>query len=233
MENQKNNKGVIVLLVVIIVILSVLCILFATRTIDFKSKDASDNEIKENINDNNAGSNDDNSNVINNTKDEIIKKYFYDVNDLSVKALPEYQIFADISKNSNVVETVDFGFEKDYRADLDISGNVNVLKYGKSENEKNISGKLNVTGVIDIIQFNLPSMESNQLLYLLTDDGNVYYYRIGDVENNNFNVTKVENVSNVKKLFISSFSKVNAGGSWALFAITDNDDCIMIIGESV
>lgn len=233
MENQKNNKGVIVLLVVIIVILSVLCILFATRTIDFKSKDASDNEIKENINDNNAGSNDDNSNVINNTKDEIIKKYFYDVNDLSVKALPEYQIFADISKNSNVVETVDYGFEKDYRADLDISGNVSVLKYGKSENEKNISGKLNVTGVIDIIQFNLPSMESNQLLYLLTDDGNVYYYRIGDVENNNFNVTKVENVSNVKKLFISSFSKVNAGGSWALFAITDNDDCIMIIGESV
>lgn len=221
------------LLVVIIVILSVLCILFATRTIDFKSKDASDNEIKENINDNNAGFNDDNSNVINNTKDEIIKKYFYDVNDLSVKALPEYQIFDDISKNSNVVETVDFGFEKDYRADLDISGNVSVLKYGKSENEKNISGKLNVTGVIDIIQFNLPSMESNQLLYLLTDDGNVYYYKIGDVENNNFNVTKVENVSNVKKLFISSFSKVNAGGSWALFAITDNDDCIMIIGESV
>ena len=233
MENQKNNKGVIVLLVVIIVILSVLCILFATRTIDFKSKDASDNEIKENINDNNAGSNDDNSNVINNTKDEIIKKHFYDVNDLSVKALPEYQVFADISKNSNVFETVDYGFEKDYRADLDISGNVSVLKYGKSENEKNISGKLNVTGVIDIIQFNLPSMESNQLLYLLTDDGNVYYYRIGDVENNNFNVTKVENVSNVKKLFISSFSKVNAGGSWALFAITDNDDCIMIIGESV
>ena len=233
MENQKNNKGVIALLIVIIIILSALCVLFATRTIDFKSKDASDNEIKENINDNNAGSNDDNSNVINNTKDEIIKKYFYDVNDLSVKALPEYQVFADISKNSNVVETVDFGFEKDYRADLDISGNVSVLKYGKSENEENISGKLNVTGVIDIIQFNLPSMESNQLLYLLTDDGNIYYYRIGDVENNNFNVTKVENVSNVKKLFISSFSKVNAGGSWALFAITDNDDCIMIIGESV
>ena len=76
MENQKNNKGVIVLLVVIIVILSVLCILFATRTIDFKSKDASENKIKENINDNNAGFNDDNSNVINNTKDDIIKKYF-------------------------------------------------------------------------------------------------------------------------------------------------------------
>ncbi|MBE6156432.1 MAG: hypothetical protein E7161_01670 [Firmicutes bacterium] len=37
MENQKNNKGVIALLVVIIVILSILCVLFATGTISFKS----------------------------------------------------------------------------------------------------------------------------------------------------------------------------------------------------
>ena len=153
--------------------------------------------------------------------------------DLKVKALPEYQVFADISKNKNVVETVDFGFEKDYRADLDISGNVNVLKYSKSENEKSITGKLNVTGVIDIVQFNVPSMEADQLLYLLTDNGNVYYYRIGDIEKNNFSATKVESVSNVKKIFISDFSKANAGGSWALFAITDNNDCIMIKGESV
>lgn len=38
MENQNNNKGVITLLVVIIVILSVLCVLFATGTISFSSK---------------------------------------------------------------------------------------------------------------------------------------------------------------------------------------------------
>ncbi len=35
MENQKNNKGVIILLIVIIVILLALCVLFATGTISF------------------------------------------------------------------------------------------------------------------------------------------------------------------------------------------------------
>lgn len=229
MENQKNNKGVIALLIVIIIILSALCVLFATGTISLKSDDVNNNETSENINDdNNLGSNN-----INNTKEETTKKYFYDVKDLKVKALPEYPVFDDISKNTNIVETVDFGFEKDYRADLDISGNVSVLKYGKSENEKSITGKLNVTGVIDVVQFDVPSMETDQLLYLLTDNGNVYYYRIGDIEKNNFNATKVESVSNVKKIFISRFSKANAGGSWALFAITDNNECIMIKGESV
>ena len=43
MENQKNNKGVITLLVVIIVILSVLCILFATGTISFNTNKVNDN----------------------------------------------------------------------------------------------------------------------------------------------------------------------------------------------
>lgn len=43
MENQKNNKGVIALLVVIIVILSALCILFATGTINLKSNAANNN----------------------------------------------------------------------------------------------------------------------------------------------------------------------------------------------
>lgn len=59
MENQKNNKGVIALLIVIIVILSVLCILFATGTISFNSNKANDNDINENINnDNNVENND-------------------------------------------------------------------------------------------------------------------------------------------------------------------------------
>ena len=234
MENQKNNKGVIALLIVIIVILSALCVLFATGTISFKPNDVDNNKTNENINDDNkVEGNDENNNNINDNKEETTEKYFYDVKDLEIKALPEYQVFADISKNTNVVETIDFGFEKDYRADLDISGNVTVLKYSKSENEKGITGKLNVTGVIDVVQFNIPSMEADQLLYLLTDNGNVYYYRIGDMEKNNFNATKVESVSNVKKIFISNFSKANAGGSWALFAITTNNDCIMINGESV
>ena len=52
MENQKNNKGVIALLIVIIVILSTLCILFATGTISFNSNKANENDINENVNNN-------------------------------------------------------------------------------------------------------------------------------------------------------------------------------------
>ena len=44
MENQKNNKGVIALLIVIIVILSALCVLFATGTISFNSNDIDNND---------------------------------------------------------------------------------------------------------------------------------------------------------------------------------------------
>ena len=72
MENQKNNKGVIALLIVIIVILSALCILFATGTISFNSNKANDDEVNENIND----TNDDNNVQTSNIKVEDIKEIF-------------------------------------------------------------------------------------------------------------------------------------------------------------
>lgn len=62
MENQKNNKGVIILLIIIIVILSVLCILFATDMISFM-----DNNIEQEVID----SNDD----VSNKEDVDVSKY--------------------------------------------------------------------------------------------------------------------------------------------------------------
>lgn len=53
MKNQKNNNGIIALFIVIIVILSILCILFATGIISFKSNNINNNESNKNINDNN------------------------------------------------------------------------------------------------------------------------------------------------------------------------------------
>lgn len=44
MENQNNNKGVIALLVAIIVILAVLCVLFATGTINLTNNSSSNNQ---------------------------------------------------------------------------------------------------------------------------------------------------------------------------------------------
>ena len=52
MEQEKNNKGVIVLLILIIIILAVLCVLFATGTISFKSNETANNQSSENTNTN-------------------------------------------------------------------------------------------------------------------------------------------------------------------------------------
>ena len=46
MENQKNSKGVIALLVVIIVILAVSCILFATGTISFNNNSTNNRDLR-------------------------------------------------------------------------------------------------------------------------------------------------------------------------------------------
>ena len=68
MENQKNNKGVIALLVIIIVILSALCVLFATGTISFNSNEVNDNDVSENVNDNNENNDIDNDNYSENIR---------------------------------------------------------------------------------------------------------------------------------------------------------------------
>ena len=80
MENQKNNKGVIALLIVIIVILSALCILFATGTISFNSNKETDNVINENVNDNYQSDNNKNVDV---TKKFKLENNGVDENDLN------------------------------------------------------------------------------------------------------------------------------------------------------
>ena len=234
MKQENKNIG----LIITVVILSVLVLLLGgyivyDKVLEDKSSKLDNRNVPAPVVDDNNTNQKPIEKVDNSTQQKDTVKYFYDVKDLNVKASSEYSVFSDISKNINVVEKVDFGFEKDYAAFLDLSGNVTVQKYRKSESDTGITGKLNVTNVIDDVQFNIPSLESDQLLYLLTDSGNLYYYKIGDIENNNFKATKVEKVSNVKKIFISNYSKANAGGSWALFAITGNNDCIMINAESV
>ena len=223
MDNKNNNNGILVLLIVLIVILSALCVLFATDVISFDSSELNNNLIEDNSNVNIP-----NQNTNENNNQESINKYFYDVNELKVSVLDNYKVFEDISNNTNEVESI--RIENKYFISLDLSGKVNLKSYS---NDNWITGTLNVNNVIDIIKFDVPAPESEQLVYLLTDNGDVYWYRFGDLDSKKFIATKVDSVSNVKKLFISNFAKENAGGSWALFAITENNDCIMLKGESV
>jgi len=52
-EEQKSNKGIIVLLILIIIILTIICVLFATGTIDLKSNDIGTVETNQDVNGNN------------------------------------------------------------------------------------------------------------------------------------------------------------------------------------
>ena len=155
-------------------------------------------------------------------------KNIYNVNDLTIKTFDNYPVFNDISNYSNIVESFMVG--KGYYASLDLNGKVTIVKYG---DEKSTNGVLNVENVIDILIFERPAFDSEQYLYLLTDSGDVYSYKFGESDNNNYNATKVDNVSNVKKMFISKFNKQNAGGSWALFVINGNNESIMIDAAGV
>lgn len=162
---------------------------------------------------------------INNSKEE---NTFYDVSKLNVKNLEKWEVFSDLSLCENSSEEITISDK--ITAYLKITGQVQLKEHTENGSNTNV---LNVDNIVDIVKFDVPADYSEQLIYMLKDNGDVYYYKVGELDNNNYNVTKVEDVSNVKKLFISHFNKKNAGGSWALFAITENSDCIMIKGESV
>ena len=69
---------------------------------------------------------------------------------------------------------------------------------------------------------------------MLTDNGDVYYYRIGDLVDKKYEVTKVKNLSNIKKIFKYYWApKQNAGGSWNIYAVNKDDEYIELIGGSV
>ena len=76
MENQKNNKTVIVLLIIIIAILSALCVLFATGTISFKSNNTEVNNPNQSANKNNDSDQNNNNSETKNIKTEDIKEIF-------------------------------------------------------------------------------------------------------------------------------------------------------------
>jgi hypothetical protein len=73
-ENQKNYKGIITMLIIIIVILSAFCILLATGTISFKNCDCENNNDQLIENDDNITNNEDlnNENNSEDLNDEII-----------------------------------------------------------------------------------------------------------------------------------------------------------------
>ena len=67
MEQEKNNKGIIILLAVLVAILTILCVLFATGTISFKSNESiNNNQSSKNNISNDSNQSDENNSIVDN-----------------------------------------------------------------------------------------------------------------------------------------------------------------------
>lgn len=121
----------------------------------------------------------------------------------------------------------------EYSYNLTLSLDGKVVAYDNNSGAKNEIK--NVSDVIDIISF---SSDAGGLevanCYMLTKSGDVYKYSIIDLTEKKYEATKVENVSGVEKIMEVSWSaQENAGGSFALVAITKEGKIIEISRGSV
>ncbi|MBQ2873173.1 MAG: hypothetical protein IJE89_04175 [Bacilli bacterium] len=206
MENQKNNKGVIALLIVIIIILSVLCVLFATGTIDLKSNDANIIDTNQNVNNNNVQENDEFS-LTTFDADKLNSDVPYAV-DVAVKVFEE---------------TV---AEKKYYVRLLKNGKINI-----TQDYHDVTTIIsNIENVVDVVGLPVRGSEDYSFYFLLSN-GDVYYYGLKDFNTSKI-ATKVNEVSKVEKIFLAeTIIKANQPPYFELIAISDGkytviDKCI-------
>lgn len=204
MKNEKSKNIIIALLVLIIIVLVVLVVLFANDTISFNSNKIDTNSTQKN--EDNAGANNIDSNNLEYNGE--------DVSDGEVE-----QIY--ISRTDSIE------LDYDFYIIMTLSGKVKVT--ATDENGNSSTDYLtNISNVIDIIHFPVQDFPEDQLVYILLANGDVYYYKVGDSIDKNYTAVKVENVSNVKKLFIYSKGKANAGGSLELIAVTEENKFVSL-----
>jgi len=137
---------------------------------------------------------------------------------------------SQLSEYKNYTGT--YGDLKDFYADnysitLSLDGKVRVCNSGDCHSITNIEN------VVDMIKLSVPGEPAEQQFYFLLDNGDVYNYKIGDVDKNIFTATKVETVSNIKKIINYSYAELeNAVGTWGIIAITKDNEYIKIF-ESI
>ena len=221
MEQEKNNKGVIALLVVIIVILLALVVLLATGIINFKSNATNNSNNQSNGDITENGNTSENANTSNDIN----------INPIDISNLDSSKLSTTENLENGYVQEVTFpgivnGNYNNYYARINLTGKVAVQ--GSSASVSN--GVLtNISNAVQLIHFAVPSINSDQLCYILLANGDVYYYRIGDVDDGKLTASKVDGVSNVKRLFIYYHEK----NTHELVAIDKNNTLISLKKESV
>ena len=112
------------------------------------------------------------------------------------------EVYDELTKISNL----DYNFIKneynsDYSVGLSIDGTINI------NFENNIS---NISNAKDIVLFSSPAPKPT--LYIVLTTGEVYKYDFTNYESKNYNATKINEYSNIEKIFTYRTRKANAGG---------------------
>lgn len=230
MENQKNNKGVIALLIVIIVILLTLCILFATGKISFNSNDV-DNNVNENINDNNnIENNDEEKNSSNQNDNDVdndnnLNNYIKTTSDkVKLNVTQDYMEYAEISiEEGNFVVTT-----SKYKVEV-VN---NFVTETKDETYKGVTKTFSINGEkVKYITSMYYQPGANTHVVVLTESGNVYANNVVAIDKtidalNNFRKTEYSNVQGIIKIDNSN-SEANDPVPYYFGAVIDGKTVIM------
>ena len=217
---KKNSSGMLVgILIGIIIMLLVVGGLFATGTIRFKSTIFTDK--KEKTNDSNViNSNEQVNNNSSEKVDNIEQK-------LETSPFDSDKLEASISKNVTVpISEISI---KEYEES--INGEkyyLKLLKNGKINISKNNGRDFtdyisNISNVIDVANLPMRGTE-NSMYYFLLSNGDVYYYILQDLSKGKKEATKVNDVSEVKRIInTTTYVKANQPPTFAIVAITNKE----------
>lgn len=125
----------------------------------------------------------------------------------------------DVNKLAELYGTSDYNILK--RGNFDINTPIVLLTDGRImiNFEDYIS---NISNAKDILVFAPPG--PSYILYILTEDGDIYSYSSEEYENGNYVAVKDERFSNIKNIITYTVGKANAGGSTYFVAIDSNDE---------
>lgn len=227
MENQKNNKGVIALLIVIIIILSALCILFATGTISFKSSDVDNNKDNQNVVDNTENDVDDNENASQNSEEnntinceECASCEYTDV---------DYSDLFDMG-SGNIIEKATSYNEDGLELNLYSNGK---LYYVKKKENISTQKEIKISNIIKVVSYSNPGSGTGPTFYMLNKEGKLYNIDENAIINGNVTPKEVTSVPKFVNIGTWNTFKPNAGGGEGVFGITSDGKAHSVIFNSV
>ena len=170
-KDKEETKNKIIAILIGIIILLILILICVVSIKKFNNKDTNpNNEITNNNNITNENNNESNNDTT--TKNQTNQNI---IKDLSTYGEPNYNISTE-EKNT------------DYTFKIQQDNSIIINNQNKISNIKNAKS---------IKLFNPPAPYS--ILYILTEDGNIYSYETSSYEENNYEATKINTYNNIRE----------------------------------